>query len=200
MRVRLFSLATALLLSAPSALEAQHKERDDAQLRNDCRLAAQILRTGQPAPHRSWAYTVITRCDESGAATLASVWTQNPPADEAMLGELAGATRYFPMREVFDALRATAADVQVATAPRVYALSVVASFAEPRTFLNLRDVFEPRAGRPPRMVNVSGHQDWTDVGELAGIVPEVRTLLNSLLTDSDPVVARAATWYLRIVD
>lgn len=41
------SLATA---ANPARLAAQSSERDDDHLRNDCRLAAQVILTGHPAP------------------------------------------------------------------------------------------------------------------------------------------------------
>jgi hypothetical protein len=79
-------------------------------------------------------------------------------------------------------------------------MSVLASFARPGIYLNIRDLFEPQDGRSPGIVSISGDQHWNDVGELAGCGPEVRALLTSLTTDSDAVVVRAATWYLLLIN
>lgn len=192
------SIAAGLVALNPAPLRAQG-ESENVQVRNDCRLAAQIIRTGQPAPHRAWALSAITRCDESGATTLADVWRGALPTDNDSLGQLAAATRFFPKRVILEALTAVAESRARSTASRVHAISLIAGFARPGVYLDARDVFEPKPGRLPRIWTASGDQEWQDQGELADILPEARTLLTRVTSDSDPIVAHAAHSYLRIL-
>ncbi len=64
----------SLLVSAPAHGQS-NSQNDENRLRSDCRLAAQVIETGHPAPKKEWAYDFIHVCSESGAA-LASSWSQ----------------------------------------------------------------------------------------------------------------------------
>lgn len=57
---------------------------DSVHLRNDCRLAAQVLRTGQPANKRTWAEAFIPSCGSEGAAVLAETWTARSLSDDTL--------------------------------------------------------------------------------------------------------------------
>lgn len=47
---------------------------DSVHLRNDCRLATQILRTGNPANKQEWALGIISWCGRDGVDAFAAVW------------------------------------------------------------------------------------------------------------------------------
>lgn len=176
---------------APGAF-AQGSERDDVHLRNDCRLAAQVIRTGHPAPQRGWAYSVVRLCDQSAPAVLAERWANT--ADTLELAQLAGASAQFPTRVVFDAM----ASVVRAPADReatIYAMAVLASFAKPNVGLSLWDLRHPRDGRLPRMVATSG--DRVRQGDLGDVRSEVLNLLRHAQANSpDPDVRRVASEFL----
>ncbi|WP_420129098.1 hypothetical protein [Longimicrobium sp.] len=189
---------TAGLIVAPPALTAQEEQRD-VHVRNDCRLAAQIIRTGEPAPHREWAYGAIRACDQTGGPALAAAWTQTLPSDRDRLAKLAGASRHFPTRELFNAVRAVAEDPGAGTTVRVYALGLLASFAQPGIYLDMRDLLEPRPGRLARTWTMSGDAALNERGELVNVLPEVRALLDELRSADDAVVANAARSFISIL-
>ena len=50
---------------------AMGQNADSVQLRNECRLAHQILTKGQPANQRDWALEFIRRCGSLGGEAIA---------------------------------------------------------------------------------------------------------------------------------
>lgn len=69
--MRSLILAAALAVVQIVSLEAQ-VNADSVHLRNDCRLAAQIIERGHPAPHERWAYQVAPSCGADLGRTLAN--------------------------------------------------------------------------------------------------------------------------------
>lgn len=119
-------LPCALLVTA--AVPRQAAAQQDVHLRNDCRLAGQILRTGHPAPHREWAWSVIPTCADSAGPVLAAVWNQRT---QPHLAQLWGASHRVAdarlSRAVMDALR----DASRSRAERITAARVLATHAAP---------------------------------------------------------------------
>ena len=67
-------MTAALVSIAHTSVVAQsNSQSDDTWLRNNCRLASQVIATGNPAPKKNWAYGFIRTCPEAGDA-LASAW------------------------------------------------------------------------------------------------------------------------------
>lgn len=189
------ALLCMLTLSAQGAV-AQGSERNNAHLRNDCRLAAQVIRTGHPAPRLGWAYSIIRLCDQSGPTVLAERWAN--AADTLELAELAGASAQFPTRAIFDA---TASVVRgpAGREASVYAMAVLVSFVSPQVGLNLQDLRHPRDGRPPRIVSASGG-DPIGPGDLGDVCPEVLAVLREASSNSrDPDVRRVASEFVRFL-
>src|ERR687886_776991 len=60
MKLRYFATILAAVI-APHAISAQAVS-DSVKHRNDCRLAEQVLTTGEPAPRREWAQVYISYC------------------------------------------------------------------------------------------------------------------------------------------
>lgn len=54
---------------------------DSVKVRNDCRLAAQTLSTGHPAPKVQWAWDMIYTCPEVGSAAAAGLRRLRADAD-----------------------------------------------------------------------------------------------------------------------
>lgn len=91
--------ATAL----PSGATAQGWREDaDATLRARCRLAVQTLDKGHPAPKSDWALSVIYRCNESGGAALAGLWSA-APSDSVPLEQLVKASSLLLDQRVYAA-------------------------------------------------------------------------------------------------
>lgn len=60
-------LAMAIMYAVPMAAQV-----DSVHLRNQCRLAAQVIATGHPAPQDGWALQTIRSCGMDGADAVAS--------------------------------------------------------------------------------------------------------------------------------
>ena len=75
-RLRLLLVIATLVAIARTSLGAQSSSlNDNIRPRHGCRLAAQVIQKGHPAPKMEWAYDIIHVCSEAGAA-LASSWLQ----------------------------------------------------------------------------------------------------------------------------
>lgn len=174
-----FFATLAVFLSLP--LSAQPGERDDPHLRNDCRLAAQVIRTGNPAPRREWAMGAIRRCDQSGPATLADAWRTPVPAEPSQLDELFNATRDFNDRRVVDAVATVARDASTPDVTRIYALALLFNYAVPGLYIDTDDLLHP-GDTPPGLGGVShdtrAHTTRAMLGDLR---PQVRELLESII-------------------
>ena len=69
---RSFVLSVAALMLPSASLLAQANP-GAIKARNDCRLAAQIVRTGQLATKAEWAWDMIHACPEAGDASAAAL-------------------------------------------------------------------------------------------------------------------------------
>jgi hypothetical protein len=192
-----FHALAALFLPAVVAsipLAAQPGEGQDPHLRNDCRLAAQVIRTGHPAPSRDWAFDTIRRCDASGPRVLADLWLAATPAEQGELERLFNVTRDFNDRQLLDAVIDVARRSGAPETTRVYAFALLYSYAVPGLYLEIGDLLDPR-GTPPGVFAVShdtpAHETHAVLGDLR---PEVAAILNEVAT-SDPStrIRQAAT-------
>lgn len=186
----------AVLAGTP--LSAQPREGDDVHLRNDCRLAAQVIGTGHPAPRREWAYGIIRGCDESGPRILAMAWRSRLPGDAASLGQLVAATRTLNDRSVVDAVSDVARNREAPDAARVHAFALLYSYAVPGLYVNPGDLLD-RPDAPPAIIAVSHdhhvHQTRAILGDLR---PEVGRLLGEVAAAEQATrVGRAAASVLR---
>jgi hypothetical protein len=198
-------LATAIgaLLVSSTALSAQEvSDSAGVHRRNDCRLALQIVETGDPAPHREWAYSLLPHCGESaGPAVVAGLWrgTRRLPQDELLL--LVRATHAMRDRRIYAALRTFVQDAAADTDSRLHAMALLLRYVDPagRRF-EPSDLRMPAAGPPPPMTFLT-HDEPVSGAEPAGDVREDLRALYTGLRDSDPdtVIRNAATILLRDV-
>lgn len=189
-------VAVTVLLGQP--LAAQPGEGTDPHLRNDCRLAAQVLRTGHPAPRREWALEAIRRCDQSGPPALAEFWRRAAPSDTAELGLLFNATRDFNDRRVVDAVAEIARLGSGSETTRIYAFALLFNYAVPGIYIDVGDLLDP-ADRFPAM-GWSSHDDRArDTRAILGdLRPEVSEVLRSVIaTEPRTRVGVAAEIVLR---
>jgi hypothetical protein len=131
MRVLRNVLPICALLVAGSA-QAQANP-DSIKRRNDCRLAAQVLRTGHPAPHRDWAHAMIGYCgrEQWANAASAAIRRLSGSTDER---ELAAEWRHLWMLRdsaVFETIRDIAADRSASAPARLWALRTLATYIDP---------------------------------------------------------------------
>ena len=194
MQIRPFSWGVvAILLAIPSVARGQHTESVAAQERADCRLAAQIIRTGHPAPHREWAYGIIPQCNLTGPSALAARWAV--ATDSLELELLTTASARLPSRIIFDA-SAAAAVRSTHSLTRINAMILLADFASPAVGLSPWDVRHPTPGRPPMLVATSGARptigEWGDVrADVVAVMAEV------WCSPADSEVRRIAGVYFR---
>lgn len=167
---------------------------DEAQKQNDCRLAAQVVRTGHPAPRREWAYTIVQECEESGPAAIAAMWmgSRRPDADEFPL--LIRATRTLRDRRIYAALRSFGQTPSADVDARLYALALLVVYATPVALIfHPSDLRSPPDGPTPLGGFVT-HSDTVLGSEPVGDVrEELRTYYQELKeSDPDSVIRNAA--------
>lgn len=198
------TLFTLIVVSGSSVLSgrtvvAQENSPASHHHRNNCRLAAQVLVTGHPAPHYAWATEAISRCREEGGPALAAVWAR-PPGDSAAL-ELV----YFASYRLRDA-RITEAAISVAKdrgSPqlvRLNAIRVLTSHAEPGFLLYSLGMLTPEENDSVRVaLGAVSHVSVVDGAHRIAATTQERivTTLAELRSDADPRIARAASYVLR---
>ncbi|MDP3909388.1 MAG: hypothetical protein Q8Q14_03270 [Gemmatimonadales bacterium] len=179
-------LLAVLSISCAHGLSAQgqgQSERDNAQLRNDCRLAAQVLTLGQPADRYEWARDIIVKCDESGGQALASLW-RSVPADSGELARVVYSTSRLRDQRILDELVTVARDGARPVVVRLCAFQVLVSYYQPGAYVPLRWLQQPPFGSPLGSVT-----EFRATEGSAPLGPSTRESIHTLmrqLTDSDP--------------
>ena len=120
----------------------QKRERGDVHRRNDCRLAVQILLSGQPANKREWALDTIALCDESGPPVLARMWRE-VAEDSASVDHMIYRSVHMRDRRVYDVVLAIARDRSVPALKRAAALHLLGRWARPGFTLEYEQFFAP---------------------------------------------------------
>jgi hypothetical protein len=184
---------------AGSAYAQEPAERDDVHLRNDCRLAAQVLATGQPAPHYPWALGFISRCDDSGPAALAALWTGLSETDGPALESIAFHTSRLRDQRILEVVLRVARDGGRPARTRLAALQVLASYFD-TAYVTLETLEAP----PPvavltRLIDFVPSDGSQPLA--AGAPQTIRAELETLgQADPDPVIQRAAQFVARALN
>jgi hypothetical protein len=123
-------LIVSILALAPVVAQAQESNpHDSVQFRNQCRLAAQIIRTGHPAPHLTWAYSHIPACGGEGGEALADrLRSLRHSRDTATVRALSVPLSMMRDRYVFDVAVEVAGDRSASDVARAYAFRVLMPF------------------------------------------------------------------------
>lgn len=175
------------LLCAVAKLGAQDTPpAKEAQNRNDCRLAAQVVTTGHPAPHREWAYAVIQECEDSGPASIAAMWMGSRRLGPEELPLLIRATRGLRDARLYAALRAFGGTPSADLDARLHALALLVVYGNPVTL-----IFDPSDLRSPPeaptpLGRVVTHSDPVSGSEPVGDVREDLRAYYTVLRESDP--------------
>ncbi len=123
------AVATLALALCGASAQAQVNP-DSVKLRNDCRLAEQVLTTGEPATHRQEALTVIGLCGGEGVPALLSVWS-SIGGDRQELELLVTSTRGFVTPALVDGLLSILGQPARPPTVRVASLLVLLTYADP---------------------------------------------------------------------
>lgn len=162
-------------------------------LRNDCRLAAQTLSKGHPAPKTDWALSIIFRCDESAGPALQALWA-TPPSDSVALEQLVEASARMLDHRVYLSASTIASSSGNAQSARIGALRVLASFVDAEFYYYPVQLLRPSADSTHGVAyshgisQVVGAQPITSADVLS-----IRILIKTLaLSDPNPVIRFAA--------
>lgn len=100
---------------------------DSVRHRNDCRLAAQILTSGQPANRRTWALRLLPTCGAAGGVAIADALRSARAAQgwEPGLEEIVMLTSVLHDANIFAAAANVAADPSAGKAARIQAVRVL---------------------------------------------------------------------------
>lgn len=178
--IRFFLSALGSLFALPLA----GQEADAAvaaKHRSNCRLAAQVLETGRPDPHREWALRYIGECEGEGAIVLGRLW--QTVAGGAEVEPLVWSSLRLRDARLYQWLRETATDRSRPGPVRIAAMLVLARYTEPENAIWLTDLHPPDAvGRIPLVgASSSGyHAVDGDVRMTQPVAPAILALLDAV--------------------
>jgi hypothetical protein len=177
---------------APGRSLGAQSEGQDRHVRNDCRLAAQALETGHPAPHYEWALEFIAKCEETGAPVLAALWRS--AADTEHLNRLFVSSYLLRDARVTDAVTQAAQNRALPRLVRLNAIRVLAGHAVPEFMVSVPDLlreeneFSVIPFRSVHPVRVRNGERPVEEATIRGIVDALAGIRN----DPDVDVAAAA--------
>ncbi len=122
-----------LLVVLPAAAHGQ-ADPDSIKRRNDCRLAAQVIETGHPAPREAWAWQMISLC-EPGVKVQAyrtAVLAVRTSTDRIALARAIRPVSGFRDGALFQDVLRLAGDRSASVPARVMAFVALASITDPR--------------------------------------------------------------------
>lgn len=114
----------------PTVLYGQ-ADPDSVKLRNDCRLADQVLTTGNPAPHREWALGVIWLCPRAGSTLSNALRTATATTDTSYLDALTAPAIELRDGDLFSAAMSVAGNPSASVPARVFAIRTLIYTARP---------------------------------------------------------------------
>lgn len=137
-----FLISAVLLFGFFGRLEGQ-ADPDTVKLRNDCRLATQVLTTGHPAPHLEWASWFIRRCPDAGSVIANAVRLHRDTRDTLFLKAVTGRGSEVRDRAIYEAALAVFGSDAAAPEARVFAARLLAWLFLPGADLRYRDMVPP---------------------------------------------------------
>lgn len=156
-------LAAAVLISAVPLSTAAAQRNDVVKHRNECRLATQIIVTGHPAPHATWAARKVGSCGaEAGAAIATALRASRASRDLETLGRLSEVSVVLRDGRMFDAALDIIGDAAASPEARVFASRTIILALQPHLYLSYPELADgncygrirgahathPRAGTP----------------------------------------------------
>jgi hypothetical protein len=185
--LRLTTLALVVVL-LPRHCMAQANP-DSIKHRNDCRLAAQVLSTGNPAPRYRWALEMAWHCPDAAPAIAQRLEASASSRDTAALNALTAPTIQLRDGRIFAAAIRIAGDKAASREARVFAIRTLIYAMRPGGGISYDALVNPNGscfGGGP-----SFHQTTTPGAPLpSDYVQQVNALGQRLMRDSSetPVV------------
>lgn len=179
-------LIGAFCVLLPAAAHAQ-ADPGEVKLRNECRLAEQVLRTGTPAPRREWALHRLPGCADEGAPSLARQWTTVPDSEER-IEELMRVSMRLRDGRLYSQILETARNPAQPARVRVAAMLVLAKYVNPGNGVPLAQLQPPDTIRYIGMAHGSTNHRSSFDGSVplpTGFGRQVLSLLEQLAADRD---------------
>lgn len=130
----------ALTVAAGTADAQQSDRPEEIHLRNQCRLANQILTHGRPATKREWALGFIQNCEGVGETIAEALDAHRGDQDQSPeLEQLVFLTTRVVDLSVFDVALEIASDLAAGLVGRVQAIRVLYNQLYPMTVTTLED-------------------------------------------------------------
>lgn len=195
-----FLVVALLCLLVIPALGQGNAVSSEAHHRNQCRLATQVLTTGQPEGKRAWAQDYITACGDEGPAVLARQWLEVGDDSAQVVALVIGSPRIRDAR-IYNTMRTIVEDPNRPERVRVGAMIVLAKYVDPQIGIGYPDLRAPSGEirRIPLVLN------WlTHGGQIAGTHPLPGPVGQEVLATLQRVAARRdtedrAVWYAAAV-
>lgn len=199
MRYRSLAVLAGLLCTAAPLRAQGNLAANEVHNQNDCRLAAQVVRTGHPAPHREWAYTVLPECVESGPAAIASMWSGVRRLDADEFALLIRSTRGLRDRRIYTALQSFGETPSASVDARLHALALLIVYGNPVALIFTPSDLRTPPDEPMPMGGAVSHDNVAVGSQPVGDVREdLRTYYLELKeSDPDAVIRNAARILLR---
>lgn len=126
------ALTTLLVAAAPGEARAQAGGANPVAVkhRNDCRLAAQVLTTGQPHTKLDRARDYIGNCENEGPPAIVQEW-RTIPGDTALVVKVMRASTMIHDARIYEQVRAVALDRSRPDVVRVGAMHVLDNYVDP---------------------------------------------------------------------
>jgi hypothetical protein len=124
MNTRLFRVLSLVALVLPGSMQAQENP-DSVKHGNDCRLAAQVLTTGQPAVKRGWAVTQARTCVDVADQLATALRQSRASTDTARLSALTAPADWLRDGRMFSAAYDVVRDRTASVQARVFATRVL---------------------------------------------------------------------------
>lgn len=174
------------LFAAPARAQSANERPGVVQHRNNCRLAAQVLSTGEPRTKAEWARGYIVDCADEGPPILAAQW-RTVRADTGAVAGLVWRSARLADSRIYQQARAVVLDRSKPDVVRVGAMFVLDSYVNPSHAATFGDVRPPERGvRPVRAA--AGYV--VDRTQADGAEPLGGTVRDEVLQLLDQVAAR----------
>jgi hypothetical protein len=193
-------IATILLMASQPLASQEVEPAIEAGHRNNCRIASQVLTTGEPHPRLDWARRQIGSCPNEAPTIWAASWRSIGP-DSAAITHLLGSSSRFRDSRLYVAAREVVADASRPEVVRVGAMLLLARYVEPGNaivFQSLRPPVGQISHIPVITDSNTGSIQMPGGVPLSGSVgPAVLALLAAIAADRDS--EPTAVWYAAAV-
>lgn len=142
----LHGLGLLLVLTAVVTNPLQAQDVDEqavaARHRNNCRLAGQVVTTGEPHAKMDWAEAYIGMCPQEAPAIFARRWL-TVPGDTHSVAILLHRSARFEDARIYEQLRRTVLDRSRPAVVRVGAMLVLVRYVDPHNAAWFNDLIPP---------------------------------------------------------